>query len=219
MAIFNTVYGGEPKWKPNANTIAYLKLETNANDSSWNGNNGTASNITYTTLSTWKKVATFNGSSSKIDFSSSLFTSYPFTCNIWVYGDGLDTSTWLNEIIWNGKSDTQGFLADHYGSKIRAFVNVAEASGTGYYVNNSWFLFTAIYDGTSLQCYKNLNLVGSASPTALTSSNVRNFFIWYRAFNNDRYWKWYMSEFICESKVWWLTELNTYYNQTKANYS
>ena len=50
-----------PKWKPWANTILYLPLKENSNDLSWNWNNGTATNITYS----WNK-AVFNSSGTSL---------------------------------------------------------------------------------------------------------------------------------------------------------
>lgn len=54
MAIFNTVYGGEWKRKPWANTWCYLPLENNLTDESWNWNSWSldySPNISY--VSNW----------------------------------------------------------------------------------------------------------------------------------------------------------------------
>ena len=47
-------------WQPWANTLVYLPLATNSNDQSWNWNNGTDTNITYTD---WKAVFNSSGTS------------------------------------------------------------------------------------------------------------------------------------------------------------
>ena len=56
---------------PVANT-AYYKLDSNANDSSGNGYNGTATNVTYGN-GRFNEAANFNGSSSRIDTLSTQF--------------------------------------------------------------------------------------------------------------------------------------------------
>jgi hypothetical protein len=63
--------------------LAYYKLDSNANDSSGNGYNGTATSITYGN-GRFNEAANFNGSSSVIDISSSLINpSSPYTISMW----------------------------------------------------------------------------------------------------------------------------------------
>ena len=204
----------KPWFTPWANTLAYLKLENDANDSSWNSHNGTASNITYTTLSTWKKVATFAGNST-IVLNSSLFSSWVFTCNIYVYWTWFGTSE-LNVIMWNANSDSQWYYSDHYWGTLRWCVNNTIIQNTGY-VTDTWFLYTITHDGSTIRMYKNWSLLTTVS-YSWTTYTVRNFYLWYRAYGNDRYWKWYMSEFICENRVWSDADISAYYNKTKWNY-
>ena len=215
MPIINMVYKKKKWWQPWANTLAYLKLEQNTNDSSWKWNNGTGTNITYTTLVTWKKVAYFNGSS-KINFSSSLFSSWAFTCSVYVYWTWLNTSSWLNVIMWNAYSDSQWYYSDHHWAYLRSYVNNVWAGVNWYYSNDNRFLLTVTYDGATIKAYKNWTLIATASQS--TFSWVRNYYLWYRAYSNDRYWKWYMSDFICENKARTSDEIAKYYNSTKSNY-
>lgn len=209
------VYIWTDNWTPWANTLAYLKLEEDTNDSSWKWNNGTGTNITYTTLSTWKKVATFNGSSSKIDFSSPLFTSWPFTCSIWIYWNWL-SAKWINIIMWNWPTDSSWYLSDRRNDTFRTIINNKWDSFT-WYGNDKWILYTIAYDGNTSKSYKNGTYMETMDWTTVLNTS-RNFYIWYRAYSNDRYWKWYFSDFICENKVRTAQEIANYYNSTKANY-
>ena len=206
-------------WKPWSNTIAYLKLEQNTNDSSWKWNNGTGTNITYTTLSTWKKVATLNWSS-RVDFSSSLFSSWSFTTSMWIYWNGLTSSSGaLYVIMGNAANDSQWLIEDYHnysGWYLRTSMNRGAGVHTRYgYSDRTWFLYTVTYNGSSVSTYKNGSLLGTASASF---GWVRNFYLWYRVYNNDRYWIWYFSDFICENKARTAQEVTDYYNLTKANY-
>ena len=67
--------------------LAYYKLDSNANDSSGNGYNGTASNITYGN-GRFNEAANFNGSSSYVTLSDSITTQMGnnnFSFSFWVY--------------------------------------------------------------------------------------------------------------------------------------
>ena len=213
------VYLYSNEWLPWENTIAYLKLEENTTDYSWNSNDGTWTNITYTTLWTGKKVATFSGSS-KVDFSSPLVSSGTFTCNMWVYGNWLGTSannSWLNVVMGNASSDARGYYADHYWTWLRSVVNNVVTYGDDWkYANNEWFLFTSTYDWSNIRTYKNGVLLSTEWWATLW--NTTNFYFGYRKYSNDRYWKGYMSEFICENVAWTTDQVLSHYNTTKSNY-
>ena len=73
--VANTAY-------PIANK-AYYKLNSNANDSSGNGYNGTASNVTYA-AGRFGNAAVFNGSSSYVRLPNDLINSNDFTVSLWV---------------------------------------------------------------------------------------------------------------------------------------
>ena len=71
-------------------------LDWNANDTSGNGNNGTATNVTYTTPA-WSSVQVwvFNGSSSFIECMSNGFGTHnnaSFTVSAWAYLDTLGSN-------------------------------------------------------------------------------------------------------------------------------
>lgn len=206
-------------WQPWANTIAYLKLEADTNDSSGNWNNGTPTNITYTQPSgVSKNVAVLNWSWWKIDFSSSLVTGWTFTISLWVYWNMIADGTWLNMIMWNAKSDAVWYYTDRYWTRLRSFINsTASVETTNLYSQYQWFLYTFSYSNWTMKWYKNASLIWTATKT-LSSSDTRNFFIWYRAYSSDRYWNWYISDFIVESKVRTAQEITDYYDLTKWDY-
>lgn len=216
------VYIWTDEWMPWANTVAYLKLEQNTNDSSWKWNNGTGTNITYATLSTWKKVASFNGSSSKIDFSSTLLNNgaTSWTISIWVYWT---FSTWTNGlrmIICPAQSDSSWTWLDVYANNTywnpyRLYINNNTLIESPQYQMNIWKLLTITFGWGNFNFYTNWVLYWTKSGTYNSNSN---FAIWYRKYSNDRYWAWYMSDFIVENKTRTAQEVADYYNSTKANY-
>lgn len=82
------------KWIPTDWLIAEYLLDWNVLDTSWNWNNWTATNVTYTTWLKDKQCAVFNGSSSKIATSSFNIWTNDFT---WCWR--LNTWSSWNQII------------------------------------------------------------------------------------------------------------------------
>ena len=63
-------------WSWSGITKWLYHLNWNANDSSWNGNHGTATNITWVGWKLWSGAASFNGSSSVITLPNNLWYTY-----------------------------------------------------------------------------------------------------------------------------------------------
>jgi len=108
------------------------KLDGNANDASGNGNNGTASNVTWTT-GRFGNCGSFNGSNSKIELpNSSSLKPTTFTVMAWYKG----TQSTLGTIIENFYFYNSG--AVYYGwffglnSGVARFV-VAKGTGVATY--------------------------------------------------------------------------------------
>ena len=112
--LINTVTPSEFPRSPWANTYAYYKFEQDANDYSGNGRNATAYNITYTTLTSWKKVWIFNGSNScaVCPFYNYVGTTNPnFTICTWIRLTSVPWSSELRTLINNQTSDYNGYFA------------------------------------------------------------------------------------------------------------
>jgi hypothetical protein len=213
MVIMNLVYGVNWWWgwwwQPWANTIAYYPLETDTNDYSWNGYNLTPSNITYTTLSSWLKVATFNGSNSKAQTFSFYSAWWDFTVSMWIYGDWL---TWTLREFWcNSTSDTSWRQFDVYLAAPNMIRCNSATTWTNFYSNNTWYHIVVTCISNVWKLYINTSLITTVSLSYAWNTNMA---LWYRIHWNDRWWKWYISKFILENKWWSEEEINNYYAQT-----
>ena len=202
---------------PWANTIAYYPLENDVNDHSWNWYNLTPTNITYTTLSSWLKVATFNWSSSKATTSSFSTYSWNFTTSMWFYWNNITSQ--LAVMRCNAASDSSWKIRDiHIGApnRIRAIMNWGSVeTGTNAFTNNTWHHMVVTKEWSTWKLYINNSLKSTATVSYNTNTNMA---LWYRQFGNDRYWKWYISKFILENKVRTSQEISDYYNLTKSKY-
>lgn len=203
-------------WQPWANTVAYYPLEANTNDATWNYNL-TPTDITYTTLSSWLKVATFNWSSSKAETSSFTTATWDYTTSMRVYGDNIQSTL---AVMWgNATSDSAGRLWDVYYTQkqIRALIqpNGYIATGNNYYQNNTWYNLVVISSWWDVSVYINNNLIETQH---LNCSNYSNMYLGYRQYSNDRFWKGYISRVIIENVAWISQEVSDYYDLTKWDY-
>lgn len=203
-------------WKPWANTVAYYPLNWNANDYSWNGKNGTASNITWN--SWWDGgCASFNGSNSYINVpalsitnnltiscwikttQSSIWEIIQMVNSAWTQSFEFRVSSWkLNLWLWNSWYSEQGW-------------NSSSSINTWQWVN-----VIVTKSGNNYNLY-----INSVNDGVFTSS----LWIW---FNNNRIWlhtngsnspyNWLIDNFIIENKARTASEIADYYNLTKSNY-
>ena len=205
-------------WQPWANTEAYFPLEDDYIDKSKNNISMTKNwTISFTTLSSWKKVANFQWWTiySDNNFMSLLTNgytvSYWYTVNksstnrrnqFYLWWDFRTLECWATtlETWWSGWWKTKLY---YYGDN-----SVWDTS------HNGWLnVAITVENHTSVKMYINWNLYTSHSTTQ--SSWLLG--IWYSASIWD-YHNWYMSEFIVENKIRTAQEISDYYNQTKANY-
>ena len=82
-------------WKPSANTLLYMPMETNLTDMSWNWRTASWSNISFTTL-WWISCASWNGSNSKVSITPLWFCDYNndtyWTVSMLIYLRSISTS-------------------------------------------------------------------------------------------------------------------------------
>lgn len=95
---------------PTANLVGEWKLDGDVLDSSGNGNNGSATSVTYTTPSGSSiEVGVFNGSTSNVSISGTDLQNigWDFSASIWIYwnGDGQDYETVISRGTWNTAGD------------------------------------------------------------------------------------------------------------------
>ena len=214
-------------WKPNANTVAWWKLEWDFKDYSWNNRDLTNSWVTFTLW--WpSQVAVFTNSSTYAYYeNNSLFNiSYPYTFNTWVKASSIgsyeyvfmwvqnwtDVSTHDKEVWFKNYNYVYSYVWSWSVSKIVSSTTVS---------TNTWYNVIYTYDWSNQKLYINWNLVWTLSTSsshtwyssarltlsknASTSSNVYPF-------------SWNLSHVIVENKAWSWDDALLYYNLTKSNY-
>ena len=222
MSELKNAYIGEYR-VPWSNTYAYYKFEQDANDYSGNGRNATAYNITYTTLTSWKKIWVFNGSSSYAvcPFYNYTWTTNPtFTICVRIRLTAVPGSSALRNLINNQTSDYNGYFTDLLWAKLRnCFGNsIAEQSYTNM-TAWSWYLLCVTVSNWAINRYLYYNwTLYTWSESWWTYTSVNQYVNIGRRATWDRYWYGNISELIIENKVRTTQEVAKYYNLTKSNY-
>lgn len=231
MAIFNTVYGGEWKWEPWTNTIAYYKLDGNANDYLWNYNWTWSWTSAYKTLSSWIQVAYMPESNALSYIYSSCqvlpkTVSFRFQKENWNW-DGSWAKDWL-QLIWQCNSESWNWqlrFNAHNSSQYNHF-KLRNSS----WENNIWWLVPNFWNTNwhnivlTLTNWDNkLYYDGSLFWTLWWNCTVWwNLYMWWNPFGENGTYKrqlaWCMSEVILEDKTRTAQEIADYYNKTKSKY-
>ena len=204
MAIFNTVYGGEPNWKPSSNTVAYFPFKEDQLDHSWNwvviSWSGTKSTIWYNfTSAATISISDCNWFCSWVKLNSaswawSFGTFYDKKSMWWYVYDTSNNHFW--PCIWT-------FYTSNYD-----IAKVTIPSPT------QWNFFWVWYDGTNtVYCLNDTYWV-------LHSWSWYNFWSLF-AIATWHSWVSYnvnYSDFIVESSAWTSGIAIKYYNNTKSTY-
>lgn len=222
-----------PKWYvPNSNTLIYLPLNWDLKDYWQNGYNGTWSNITYTELSSWQKVATFNWSSSRITtpnigtlandrtFLYFIFAvdcaNYPSCITKWSAAASRNLLQLWFIYSWDGnypRWPTIWFYGDDYkvGSSIPLSTRLFMA-------------YTYEYSTRTRKIYQNGTLLGSNVAEGQYSLWSGGLYIWswpYSVSWWDASYQWLngrMSNIIWENKVRSQSEIQELFNDLKSLY-
>ena len=156
--------------------FAFYELDSNVLDSSGNGYNGTATDITYA-AGNFNNAAVFNGTSSFIDttIDTELQTSV-FSYSVWFKSTTTD-STLRHLLARYGESSNAVFWARHSGSSSSIELGFYSTSGTYAQVYNSifsntWYNLTVTLDGADIKVYINGTLT-TPSSTSGTMAAVR----------------------------------------------
>ena len=146
---------------PVTNT-AYYKLDGNATDSSVNGYNGTASNVTWQN-GRFGQAAVFNGSSSYIDTGISTLSSDGGSVSLWVK----TTDTTASFFGTNSNSDTNRFYFGVRDSKFWIGAGNAQSYtvSASNLIDGNWHNVVLTLDGSTAKYY----LDGASTPVASTS--------------------------------------------------
>lgn len=224
MAIFNTVYGGEWKWKPWANTVWYRPLQNDCKDYSWNWYDGTWNSPSYTQSWTTINVAYFNGS--YIDLSNFRINEDATTILV----RAKSTSTQSRQEIFDandcsGSTTSTTYFNYNWTSSWQYAMqhtvpwwNYATAYTSWWPFQNVWKNICVVMNTGWIKIYMNWVLQGTSSNLSWRMIWTPDASIWWRKHWNTNFFRWYISEFIWENKNRTEDEITKYYNSTKANY-
>jgi hypothetical protein len=215
-------------WKVTANTKWYLALEDNTNDSSGNGYNAVATDVTYITGKVGAKAGNFNGTTSKAIYLGNPIgtTIINLTMMCWVYLSGTSLKGIFLDVGSN--PDANGFnikgfaigvgttTTDSVGNNLIGVYNGIRWIPSGKAIGTGWHHIAMAINGTSkpilyldgVQVYAD----ASTNPSALTTTTP-NMVI--GATYNNRFFNGYIDEVIFESRLWTSQEIFEYYMQTQ----
>jgi hypothetical protein len=179
-------FGNEASFNKN---VAVYQFEDNADDSSGNGNNGTASGVTYVT-GKFGKAASFDGTNDEITFSSGIVPAGASSISFWYNANG---NTGLQYIMGNGiatasKGVTVYFseisTGNHsFGALVAKGTSslAGHTTGTTVYSTSSWHHVVCTWDGTAssnaLKVYANGSLIaqGTSDTSSASIGTYNNF--------------------------------------------
>lgn len=221
MAIY--IYTDEFIREPWENTILYMPFNNDLLDHSNN-------NIQFTNTNTVleNNTAYFNGSANLINNS---FTTYlnsaPFTCSVRVKSKTFNNDSRLigcekaTSSTWNWWSIAQiSSSGNTYRAEMTAWWSSTFRQIFTPLNLNEWDLLTYVKTPTELSLYKNGTLIWTQTSTTWTFQTELSIWQgrWATSTSNRKYFNWWMSNFIIESKARTAEEILEYYNGTKSNY-
>jgi hypothetical protein len=157
------------------------------NDISGNANNGTMTNVTYSSSNGGHMVFPGNGYVN-CGNASSLNISGAFTINVMLNTNTIATGTWLT-LVAKGDSSYRFQFQD---SSAKWAFGTSGLSSVDTYSNlscttNNWHMATVVYDGTTKKIYINGVLDVSGAVTGTLSTNAFNVYIGENAQATSRY--------------------------------
>ena len=218
MAIFNTVYGGEPKWKPWTDTVAYYKFDWNLNDSSWNWYDITLYtwSVTYWTASWWWKYAYFNRDTWTNYRSRNVNYDWPNTISFFINLQEKLT-WWTHDIVELWYNGTNNFI--RFCNSIDFTWRPISTTATTDLSSETRYLITVAFDWTTFHFYKNGVEFATSWKSLGWTYNSRFRINQVPDTNSNTYSNnMYISELIWEEKYWSADNVLSYYNRKKANY-
>lgn len=216
-------------YTPTVNTKWYYQFEDNANDSSGNSNNWTATSVTYTnSIHSWfSKAGSFNGSSSNISLPALWLWTGARTVSFWAYCNSLSSAmcafySWTAStrarfavLIWtSGEVYLWWENADIYTSwwvvlsSQRVHITIAyswwEVNTTNVKIYVDWANRSASFWGSGSWGYNTTN---------------SNYTIWRDPVANTKYFNWLIDEVIIEDIARTAQQVLDRYNQSKKKYA
>lgn len=220
MAIFNTVYGGEPKWKPNANTIAYYPFETDTNDYSWNSRNLTNSWVTFVNNIGWATIPVWYW-----DGWDRAYRTWDYQLSSWytisVYQkSAVNNTSFMFDMRNNNEYGQWVYLVNewwYFKTRQQKSYNTEEEYVRTRDSNRNYWVLT--WTGSVWTVYFNWTQVKQASiANSINTTNWTVLSLWTRFSWTTGPFTWYLSEMIIENRAWSADEITAYYNLNKSNY-
>ena len=215
MAIFNTVYGGEGKWKPWVNTLLYMPLNWDIIDEiSWNSGTGYWTQ-TYVTLDSWIQVYHWN--SSHYAETPVVAMNTAFTLNVWLKRN---SNSWAPMVRNDANASPRNFYQI-------AFTNTDMSDGwyynwTYYWITQAidtgWHNHCLVCDSWWVKVYLDWTNIYTNSSVTSFVRKTQKWGIWLDQSGGSATWDAYYSNIIMEKKWWDTSEIIGYHNKTKSNY-
>lgn len=216
-------------WAGSAITRWLYRLNGNANDSSWNGNNGTASNVSWVDWLFWQ-CWSFDWTSSDIVVNSNLWiTTWSITMSLWVKMNVEITSGSSLQFFCVHTQTTQRvwyYIAYRFANNNRFIdVNRVRLWVLDQMVSLNIALWTVNYyniilryDWTNIAWFLNWNIFGqTAASWTWSSAPWNNLHIW-RRYNWGLYANACIDEVIVENRARTAVEVQKYYTYAKGRF-
>ena len=193
-------------------TKGLYHLNGNANDSSWNWNNGTATNVSYVAGRLWSQCGSFNGSA-YVNLSDVWFPSgnSARTISAWINFTTSWQISWSYWIYWG--SYWRVFALSLSTNNIYIVWYWADTSITTTLSTWIWYHIVITYDWTTLIAFKNWVYVWQWTPSLNTTLD----WSFKLGSYNHQTWgfQWLIDEGIIENRAWSASEVRKQYTYQK----
>lgn len=216
-------------WKPWANTLLYLPLESDTKDYSWNWRNVTNSGtITYNTIWWWKWAT--GGSNGYLTVTPTNFITSSLTGGTISFRFYKSTNTTWTRAMEFAIQNNVHFLFDVQSWPVMRYYVDDASNRTASILSNAfslnvWSNIVVTLNGATIKMYKNWTLENTitsttSSPRWIWPSTLQQGQKIFANRNGSSTWgSWnYLSNIIIENVVWGDGDVTNYYNQTKWNY-
>lgn len=224
MPIINMVYKKKKWWKPWANTLLYLPLESNITDQSWNSRSTSATNVSFTTV--WWLASASIPSNWYItipnDIVSYSISERTVSCLIYVTSLQVSQRRSILRMLKNWVSYNNILILEN---TTNIYDNIATSSTTLSQAYWTWYLVNSRNNivATCNSSWHNLYINWTKIATATWFDKPR--WVKYNSINDamkiwgSDSWQWLngnMREMIMEDVMWSDDDVSNYYNRIKS---
>lgn len=222
--VYLWAWSGITKW--------LYHLDWNANDSSGNSANGTATNVTWQSWKIWTNSALFNWTNSYIQCTDWYSWSGSY-CIMWYFNSTVAPTSWDYNLMFR-YSDSSWYdtMRVYYWWWANNTITWKWCTWTVTDANNvfnisinpstnTWHHYAFVIDDTNkyAKFYFNWNFHSQQSFTWNASKSTRtNFYftIWNRFYSPNECWSWWIDEIICQQSLLNASDIKKYYTYSKG---